>query len=84
MSNGTDQMYNCASEVCCDNGDADKPKRIAAWVALLTKAMGPGPYTPTQVGEYIDETWDVAGKGTLYDFKEWVVKTFTDSHQLHD
>jgi hypothetical protein len=81
MSNGTDQQeYNCASQVCCDNADGDRTKRIQSWVTLLTKAMGPGPYTPEQVAEYIDDTWDVAGKGTLYAFKEWVVKTFTNSH----
>jgi len=77
MSNGDDQQQvNCASGVCCNQGDGDRAKRIKSWVKLLTHALGAGPYSPEQIGEYLDETWDVAGKGTLYAFKEWVVKVY--------
>jgi hypothetical protein len=71
-----EQQYNCASQVCCDEGDGDRPKRLHSWTILLTTALGPGPYTPMQIAQYLDDTWDVAGKGTLYEFKQWVVQTY--------
>lgn len=85
MSNGDDQQqFNCAAQVCCDADDGDRTKRIRSWETILTHALGPGPYTPVQIAEYLDDTWDVAGKGTLYAFKEWVVKVYTAGSPHHD
>lgn len=85
MSNGDDtQQFNCASQVCCNNDDGDRTKRIRSWEKILTHALGAGPYTPVQIAEYLDDTWDVAGKGTLYAFKEWVVKVYTAGSPHHD
>ena len=76
MSNGTDTQMNCAASVCCDDGQGDLAKRIHALKKMLHHDLGQGPYGEDQVAEWIETTFDLAGKGTLYAFKQWVVMMY--------
>lgn len=84
MSNGTDQQMNCAGQICCADESTDQHKRIKAIVKMLHHDLGDGPYNMVEVATWIDTTFDLAGKGTLYAFKQWVVTMFKAGSPSHD
>lgn len=84
MSNGTDQQYNCAAQVCCDDEQTDFEKRVNALTKMITHDLGHGAYEARDVAVWIENTFDLAGKGTLYAFKQWVVTMYKAGSPKHD
>lgn len=84
MSNGTDTQMNCAASICCDDEQTEQHKRIKALGKMLHHDLGEGPYAKADVARWIDETFDLAGKGTLYKFKQWVVEMWVAGQPKHD
>jgi hypothetical protein len=76
MSNGTDQQMNCAAQICCDDEQTDFSKRVKALSKMIHHDLGDGPFTTEQMATWIENTFDLAGKGTLYAFKQWVITMF--------
>ena len=69
---GSDNQQNCILEVCCGGKDL---KQIEALTDVAKHAL---PFLShgeaTDVAEWICRNWDLAPKGTLYDFKQRIAK----------
>ena len=72
---GNDQQANCVLEVCCPDDAAGQAKQVRALTAVAQHAL---PFLShdeaKDVAEWIARNWDLAPKGTLYDFKQAIAK----------
>lgn len=72
MSNGTDTQTNCIVEACCGE---DKPKQIRALSAFLRHDLPTlDTATADAVAKVMCLAFDFAPVGTLYEFKEAIIK----------
>lgn len=73
MSNGDDQQQvNCVLEACCGE---DKPKQVRAMTAWLKHHVTPlSDHEARAVAVALCGAFDFAEVGTLYAFKESIIK----------
>jgi hypothetical protein len=69
---GSDQQANCVLEVCCGGPNSKQVKALTdvAQHAIPTLTA----HQAEEVAEWIARNWDLAPKGTLYDFKQAIAK----------
>jgi hypothetical protein len=68
--NGTQQ--NCILEVCCGGADSKQVEALTEVAQHALPFLSQG--EAKQVAEWIARNWDLAPKGTLYDFKQKIAK----------
>lgn len=67
MSNGE---FNCAALICCP----PESKAANAATAKILKDAGCDPDAADKSAPYVQKCFDLAKKGTLQPFKDWVAK----------
>lgn len=69
---GSDQQACCLLEICCGGSDG---KNVKALTEVARHAL---PFLSheeaNEVADWIARNWDLAPKGTLYDFKQAIAK----------
>jgi hypothetical protein len=69
---GSDAQLNCAYEICCGGVNS---KQVEALTEIAEHAL---PFLSSgeakQVAEWIARNYDLAPKGSLYDFKQAIAK----------
>ena len=69
---GDDTQQNCILEVCCGGADSKQVDALTDVAQHALPFLSPG--QAKQVAEWIARNWDLAPKGTLYDFKQAIAK----------
>jgi hypothetical protein len=83
MSNGNDQQNNCVLEVCC-GGPGDEQKQINALTKILVAHTHKVSKEDCEaVAKYLVSEYDFAPKGSLYAFKQEVVR-LSKTAEYHD